>query len=144
MPVQWRSLPASGRLYGVTCCFSEIKVLYKISADIIVLLHFLWIMFLIFGVFIGRRYRWVKVFHIAGMGFAIIIQVLGWYCPLTHLEIRLRQMHDPSNSYSGSFIINYLQKIIYIELSGKIILAATIFLVLISALIYFGMPRKKW
>ena len=118
-------------------------VFYKITADIIVLLHFLWIMFLIFGVFIGRHYKWVKVFHIAGMGFAIIIQIFGWYCPLTHLEVWLRQKHDLSNSYSGSFIINYVEKLVYIELSGRIILTATIFLVLMSALIYLYKHEKE-
>ncbi len=118
-------------------------MLYKITADIIVLLHFLWIIFLILGAFIGRRYKWVKIFHIAGMGLAVIIQVFGWYCPLTYLEVWLKQVHDPSQGYSGSFIINYVQKLVYIELSGKISLTATAFIVLMSAWIYLYRPEKR-
>ena len=120
----------------------KLSGLFDISADIVVLLHFLWIMFLIFGVFIGRRYKWVKVFHIAGMGFAVVIQIFGWYCPLTHIEVWLRKMHRPSQGYEGSFIINYIQKIVYLELSGKVILTATVFLVLISTLIYLRNSKK--
>ena len=116
---------------------------YKIIADIIVLLHFLWILFLIFGAFIGRRYKWIKILHIAGIVFAIVIQIFGWYCPLTYLEIWLRQMHDPSHTYAGSFIINYVHKLVYIEISWKIILIATIFLALMSTFIYLYKPKKN-
>jgi uncharacterized membrane protein len=115
---------------------------YGIMADVVVFLHFLWIIFLIFGAFIGRRYKWIKRVHIAGLCFALTIQGFGWYCPLTYLEIWLRKMHDPSTSYSGSFIINYVQKIVYIELPAKVILIMTIFLVLMSAWLYLHKPKK--
>jgi len=116
---------------------------YKITADIIVLLHFLWIIFLMFGAFIGRHYKGIKIFHIAGMGFAVVIQIFGWYCPLTYLEVWLREMHDPARSYRGSFIINYVEKLVYIQLPGKIILIATIFLVIMSAWIYLYKSKKR-
>ena len=109
---------------------------YRVSADCVVLIHFLWIVFLIFGAFIGRKYRTIKIFHIAGLGFAIIIQIFGWYCPLTHIEIWLREKHNPSLAYSGSFIIHYVEKLIYIDLSPTIILVLTAILVSISAYLY--------
>lgn len=115
---------------------------YKITADIVVLLHLLWILFLMFGAFIGRWHKLVKILHIGGMGFALLIQMFGWYCPLTYLEVWLRERHDPSASYRGSFIINYVQKLVYIELSGKIIFIATVFLVLMSAGIYLYKPKR--
>jgi hypothetical protein len=115
---------------------------YKIAADFAVLLHFLWIVFLIFGAFIGRRYRPAKLFHIAGLGFAVIMQLFGWYCPLTHLEVWLRHQHDPSLTYKGSFIIHYAEKIVYIELSRGIIFVLTILLISVSAYLYVGRKRK--
>jgi hypothetical protein len=117
-------------------------VAYKIAADFVVLLHFLWIVFLIVGAFIGRRYKWAKILHITGMGLAMFLQLAGWYCPLTYLEISLRRMHDPSQAYTGSFIINYLQKIVYLQVPAKAILIATIFLVLMSAWIYLYKSKK--
>ena len=126
-----------------TLYFCEISVFYKIIADIVVLLHFLWIIFLVFGALIGRRHKVVKVLHILGMGFAIIIQIFGWYCPLTYLEVWLRRTYDPLHGYAGSFIINYVQKLVYIELPGNTILLATIFLVLGSAFIYMYPPPVR-
>lgn len=112
-------------------------MLYKIAADGVVLIHFLWIIFLIFGVFIGRKHRLIKIFHLIGLGFALIMQIFGWYCPLTHLEIWLRKRHDPSLTYSGSFIIHYVEKLIYIELSPAIIFLLTLMLVGMSVYLYF-------
>ncbi|MBI5025356.1 MAG: DUF2784 domain-containing protein [Nitrospirae bacterium] len=114
---------------------------YRIAADIVVAIHFLWILFLIFGALLGRRYIGVKILHIGGLIFAIVMQVFGWYCPLTHIEIWLRQRHDPSLSYTGSFIINYAEKLIYIEISQEIIFVLTILLILGSAWIYLHKPR---
>ncbi|MEW6001801.1 MAG: DUF2784 domain-containing protein [Nitrospirota bacterium] len=111
---------------------------YRIAADFVVFIHFLWILFLIFGSFVGKKYRSVKIFHIAGLSSAVIMQIFGWYCPLTYLEIWLRRKHDPSLAYGGSFIIHYMEKIIYIELSPKIIFLLTIILVSGSAYIYYG------
>ncbi|MEW6570290.1 MAG: DUF2784 domain-containing protein [Nitrospirota bacterium] len=109
---------------------------YRFAADFVVLLHFLWILFLIFGAFAGRKYRVVKILHISGLCFAVVMQIFGWYCPLTYVEIWLRQKHDPSLSYSGSFIIHYVEKVVYIELSRWIIFALTITIILLSAYLY--------
>jgi uncharacterized membrane protein len=111
---------------------------YKLAADFVVFVHFLWIVFLIFGVFIGRKYRTVKILHIAGLGFAVIMQIFGWYCPLTYIEIWLRQRHAPLLSYSGSFIVYYMEKLIYIELTPWIIFVLTLILISITAYIYYG------
>lgn len=90
---------------------------FVLLADIIVFIHFLWIVFLIFGALWGRRHRIVKFIHIAGIIFALIIQIFDWYCPLTHLEVWLRKKQDPFLGYKeGSFIIHYVEKLIYIEL----------------------------
>lgn len=109
---------------------------YKILADIVVLIHFLWIVFLIFGAFFGVRNRPIKIFHISGLVFAFVIQVFDWYCPLTHLEVWLRGRHDPALAYEGSFIIYYLEKIIYIELSRWMVFVLTILICGFTAWVY--------
>jgi hypothetical protein len=113
---------------------------YKLAADFVVIVHFLWIVFLISGAFIGSKVRTVKIMHIAALGFAVIMQIFGWYCPLTHLEFWLRQRHDPALAYSGSFIIHYVEQIIYIELSPLVIFVLT--LTLVAASVYIYSKRK--
>jgi len=95
-------------------------------ADIVVLVHFLWIIFLLLGVFWGIRNKVVRIFHISGLAFAFIIQVVGWYCPLTDLEVWLRSRHDSSLTYTGSFIIHYVEAIVYVELSRNLIFVLTL------------------
>jgi hypothetical protein len=40
--------------------------------------------------FNSSEIRPVKYLHIAGLGYAIVMQIFGWFCPLTHLEAFLR------------------------------------------------------
>jgi len=118
-------------------------MLYKIIADIVVSVHLLWILFLIFGALWGRRNSTVRIIHISGLAFAMIIQVFDWYCPLTDLEVLLRSKHNPALSYTGSFIIHYVEKIVYIELSRELIFALCIILCGINAWLYLSKGQKK-
>jgi len=111
-------------------------MIYKIVADSVVFLHLLWILFLVFGAFLGRKNKTVKIFHLSGLLFALLIQILGWYCPLTHLEIWLRSKPMPDLVCTGSLIIHYIAKIVYIELSRFIILLLTLFLIGLNAWLY--------
>ncbi len=113
---------------------------YKILADIVVLIHFLWILFLIFGAFLGVRSKAVRIVHISGLVFALVIQIFGWYCPLTDLEVWLRAKHDPSLAYTGSFIIHYVEGLIYIEISPWLIFSITLLLIGFNIVFYL---RKR-
>ncbi len=112
-------------------------MIYKILADFVVVIHFLWIVFLFLGAIWGRRYLTIKIFHLSGLAFAIFIQVFNLYCPLTHIEVWLRSKHDPQLAYSGSFIIYYIDKLIYIEVQRYIIFIVTIILCALNILLYF-------
>lgn len=114
---------------------------FKILADIVVTVHFLWIVFLVFGAFLGIKYKAVKIFHISGIVFALIIQAFDWYCPLTHLEIWLRSKHDPYLAYTGSFIAHYAEKIIYIGLPRYAIFILTVFICIFNAWLYLRKRR---
>ncbi len=117
-------------------------MLYKIGADIIVLIHFFWILFLFFGAVWGVRNRIVKGFHLSGLFFAILIQVFGWYCPLTHVEFWLRLKHNPGLVHIGSFIVHYVEKVVYLELSQTTIFIFTIFLCVFNAWIYLRKGKR--
>jgi len=93
------------------------------------------------GVLLGQRYRAIRIFHIAGLLFAVLLQIFGWYCPLTYIEIWLREKHDPSITYKGSFIIHYVEKLVYIDLTREMVFVLTLMLVSIS--VYMYLKRKK-
>ena len=113
---------------------------FKILADFIVLIHFLWILFLIFGALLGVKNKAIKYIHLSGLFFAILIQIFGWYCPLTYLEFWLRSRHDPSTGYAGSFIVYYMEKLVYLQIPPTGILLATIGLIIFNSWLYL---RKR-
>ena len=101
---------------------------YKIFADIIVLTHFLWIIFLFLGALWGVKNKAARIFHLSGLAFAILTQIFDWYCPLTYLELWLRSRHDFALTYTGSFIIHYVEAVVYVGLPRTLILFFTLFL----------------
>ena len=111
-------------------------MLFRILADAVVLVHFLWILFLIFGALLGVRNKAIQYIHLSGLFFVVLIQTFGWYCPLTHLEFWLRSKHDPSIGCAGSFIIYYMEKLVYLEIPPTGILLATIGLVAFNVWMY--------
>ena len=116
-------------------------MIYKILADSVVLIHFLWIIFLFFGAFWGVKSKVVRIFHLSGLAFAFIIQIFDWYCPLTHLEVWLRSKHASALTYIGSFIIDYVEEIVYVELSRTLILVLTVILCALNAWLYLKKSR---
>ena len=112
----------------------------KILADVVVTIHFLWILFLFLGALWGIKHKIVRLFHLSGLAFAFIIQIFDWYCPLTHLEVWLRSKHSPTLTYTGSFIIYYVEKIVYLQLSRSLVFILTILLCGLNIWLYL---RKK-
>ncbi|NIS61836.1 MAG: DUF2784 family protein [Proteobacteria bacterium] len=87
-------------------------MLYRVLADIILVLHFAFILFAVFGgllVFIWKRFAWV---HLPAVVWAALISIAGWICPLTPLENWLREMGG-AISYRSGFIDHYILPIVY-------------------------------
>lgn len=97
---------------------------YQLLADVILSLHVGIVVFVIGGLIatvVGnlRRWRWVngrgfRLAHLAAIGVVAVQAWLGATCPLTSLEMWLRQRaHLPG--YSGSFIEHWLQRLLYYQ-----------------------------
>jgi len=81
-------------------------------ADIVVITHALFIVFVIFGGFIVLKWHKVMWLHIPCAIWGVLIEFFGWICPLTHLENYYRELGNASH-YESSFIQHYLLPIIY-------------------------------
>lgn len=133
-------MPTPGALIGLDA--GEIlRMFYRVVADITVAVHLLWILFLLFGAVLGVRYRSVRIVHFAGLGFALVLNVFGWYCPLTYLEVWARSRHDPTVGYAGSFIIHYAEELIYVSLPRWSLVVMTV--VLAGANAWYYTTRLK-
>jgi hypothetical protein len=123
---------------------------YKILADLVVVIHFSWILFLFFGAVWGMRNKGVRILHLSGLAFAFLIQGFDWLCPLTYLEVWLRSKHSPFLTYTGSFIVYYVEEIVYLQLSRSLVFILTALLCGLNAWLYlktlgvrFGTSKKK-
>ena len=121
-------------------------MIYKLLADITVITHFLWILFLIFGALLGTsNIRWnkvIRIVHITGLISAFIINFLRLYCPLTYLE-QWARLKSGSSSYTGSFITYYLEKLIYPNVSENILFLLTFLLCSFNIYFYVKYYKKK-
>jgi len=87
---------------------------HEIGADVIALVHFGFLAFVMFGVLLGRTHRWWRIAHIAAMMYGVLIEVFYWPCPLTYLEQYLRRQAG-QGQFDEPFIAHYLNQLIYIE-----------------------------
>jgi hypothetical protein len=117
-------------------------MIFRFLADLCVLFHFLWILFLVFGViFVLKRSKFAW-FHFGGLLFSLFINIWGLYCPLTYLENYLYSACAHSTTYSGSFIARYLEPIIYPELSEKTIRISEILFVSLNLVVYAVFAKR--
>ncbi len=88
---------------------------YQVGADILLGLHFLWIAFLVLGLPLGLCFHLSKLrlLHLVGLILALGLQLTSTFCPLTILEEDLRGYQQPEFTYRGSFIITYIEKLVY-------------------------------
>ena len=114
---------------------------YIFLADVVVLTHLLWIIFLFMGAYWGRKYTAIGILHVSGLLFALAIQVFGWYCPLTDLEYFLREKGASGGAYTGSFISHYVRKVVYLDVSRTFIFAATLILIGVNLWLYLRKRR---
>lgn len=113
-------------------------MIYSILADAVLLLHLLFVGFVVLGgVAIFRRPRLIRL-HLPCVVWGVFVELTGWICPLTPIENHLRRMGG-GEGYGGSFIEQYLLPLLYpdgLTRTGQVIVA---FLVLGSNAGVYGM-----
>lgn len=89
-------------------------MIWRALADLVLLIHLAFIVFVIVGGFFSSRWRWLPWIHLPAVAWAIILEFSGWICPLTPLENSLRQASGEAG-YPGGFLEHYLVPVVYPE-----------------------------
>ncbi|MBU2498532.1 MAG: DUF2784 domain-containing protein [Proteobacteria bacterium] len=118
-------------------------MLYHYLTDLVILLHFLWILFLVFGFLLVLVRPKIAILHLGGLLFSFLLNVMGWFCPLTYLENYLRGLHDPGSTYLATFVARHAQRIVYPDLPEKVIRIGEMAFVGIYVLCYIYMAKKS-
>lgn len=116
---------------------------YRLLADLLLILHLLFIVFVIFGAVLVARWRGLMVVHLAAVAWGALIEFAGWVCPLTPLENRARVLAGETG-YQGGFIEHYLTAVIYpAGLSRDMQILLGTLVVVINLLAYLWIFKKK-
>jgi len=82
-------------------------VAFILSAKVVALAHFSFLAFVFLGALLFTAHPWLVWIHGPCLLYAIIITIIGWSCPLTHLEQWLLA-HAGAPVYSGEFLPHYV------------------------------------
>ena len=85
---------------------------YQAGADLVVVVHLLFIGFVVGGAFLAWRWPWIIWAHIPAVIYGALVEFMGFTCPLTLLENDLRRRAGEAG-YRGGFIEHYLTRVIY-------------------------------
>ena len=112
-------------------------------ATLTLLLHFSFILFVIFGALLILRFKKIIYFHIPAVAWGAYIELSHSICPLTHLENYFLKKAG-KDQYSVDFIENYIFKIIYPPaLNYEIQTYLGVILIFVNLVIYYYIVKKS-
>ena len=126
--------------------------LYLVVADTVLLLHTLFVAFVVFGlllVVLGGVFSWqwvrnrtFRILHLAAIGVVVLQAWLGMICPLTTIEMWLRSRAGDA-VYQGSFVSHWLESILYYQAPAWVFAVCyTAFAALVAVSWYLVRPRS--
>jgi hypothetical protein len=97
---------------------------WLLAADLVLAVHVAFVVFVVVGlllIFIGGflnwrfvRNPWFRGLHVASIAIVVLQAWLGRLCPLTVLEMALRERAGDA-TYDGAFIAHWLQSLLYYD-----------------------------
>ena len=106
------------------------------AADLVVLVHFCFILFVVFGGLPAMRWQWLIWLHLPAVVWGALIEFSGWVCPLTPIENLLRSSGGEA-VYANGFIQHYLVPLIYpAELERETQIGLGVAVLVFNAIVY--------
>jgi hypothetical protein len=118
-------------------------VIWSLLADGLVIVHFAFTAFVVFGGFLSWRWPRAVMLHVPALAWGVWIELSHAICPLTPLEIHLRQLGGEAG-YTGGFLAHYLGSILYpVGLTPHVQYVLGALLVLINVIAYRRMLLRR-
>lgn len=134
---------AGGQGSGRPAIPLNLSMAYRVLADLVVLGHFAFLIFVVAGGFVARRHRWLRVPHLLAAAWGVYAEVRpGFICPLTPLENDLA-LRAGEAGYQGGFIEHYLVPVIYPEGLTQHVQWALAVLVVAVNVVAYALPRRR-
>lgn len=111
---------------------------YRALADVVVLVHLGFIMFVALGALLAWRWPRLLWAHLPAAAWAAGTVLIGFPCPLTALEKGLRRLAGVGG-YEGGFVDRYIEGVVYPERYTGVLRALAVAAIVIG---YAGVRRR--
>jgi len=118
----------------------EATNIYSALAVAVLVLHGLFILWVVFGALVAWSRPVLRGLHISSLIWGILTELLAWPCPLTLLENWLEAKAGIS-PYQGGFLLHYLDTLIYPDISPIALTIGGVIVCVINLAIY---GRQMW
>ena len=120
---------------------------YALLTDALIVFHFLFVGFVIFGGVVVLRWHRAAFIHLPAAAWGVFIEWSGFLCPLTPLENYLRQQAG-LDVYQGGFVDHYIMPVLYpagLTRDTQMVLGALILVINVSlyAIAFTRDSRRK-
>jgi hypothetical protein len=99
--------------------------LYRGMAAGVLSLRAAYIVWVMFGALLTRGRPWLAALHVATLVYGVIVEILGFWCPLTALEEWL-EVGGNIPAYRGPFLLHYLDAVVYPDIPSNLLIAGAV------------------
>lgn len=117
-------------------------MIYRSLANLTIIIHFIWVFFILFGFIFALMKSKIAFIHLSGLIFYFILNLMGWYCPLTYLEHYLRACSDTDIMTTEPFLLKVLNQLIYPDVPEFYIRAGGIVFVVLNLICYAYLLKR--
>lgn len=117
-------------------------MIYRGLADSIFILHFCFVLFVVFGGALVLYRRFFLLFHLPALFWGIFIELFQLACPLTSIENYLRKLGGEAG-YAGGFVEHYISAVLYPSITPQFQIFLGILLIAVNLLIYTFIFKRK-
>lgn len=114
-------------------------MLYRLTADLVVVVHLVFLVFVGVGPLLARRRPWLAWLHVPSLVWAVTSITIGLTCPLTALEKLLRRLAG-EGAYGGGFVDQYVEGVVYPESLSTLLRAMACVAIAVG---YSGLYRRR-
>jgi hypothetical protein len=113
---------------------------YSGLAVCVLVLHALFIVWVVFGALLTRSRPMLRWLHVASLVWGMLTELLPWPCPLTVLENWL-EASAGVEPYQGGFLLHYLDRLVYPDISATVLTGAGVLVCFFNLALY---ARQIW
>ena len=116
---------------------------YRILAELVLVLHFCFVLFVVLGGVLVLRWRPLLWLHLPAVAWGVLVQCFLLTCPLTLVENWLRRLGGGAG-YAGGFVEHYISAILYADVGRQFQITLGLLLLALNLAVYsYVVPRRR-